>query len=203
LGRQWAEMSRIGSVERETKETRIAVRINLDGTGQAEVQTGIPFFDHMLEQVARHGLFDLAVRAEGDLQIDPHHTVEDTGITLGAAIRQALGDGRAIRRWGAAWVPFDETLAFCALDISGRPYLVCDVAFPRPSVGAFDTELVPEFFRAIAVNAGLTLHLKLEYGANTHHMVEAVFKSFGRALDEATRLDERRNDIPSTKGVLL
>ncbi|HLO03547.1 MAG TPA: imidazoleglycerol-phosphate dehydratase HisB [Symbiobacteriaceae bacterium] len=196
-------MTRAAAIERNTKETKIKVQIDLDGSGKAEIRTGIPFFDHMLEQVARHGLFDLKVEADGDLQIDPHHTVEDTGITLGQAIKQALGDARGIRRWGAAWVPFDETLAFVTMDVSGRPFLACNATFTRASVGAFDTELVPEFFRAVAVNAGLTLHMKIEYGANNHHMIEALFKGFGRALDEATRLDERRTDIPSTKGVLL
>lgn len=196
-------MSRTGLIERSTRETRIKVQIALDGSGKGEIQTGIPFFDHMLDQVARHGLFDLRVEAEGDLQIDPHHTVEDTGIALGQAIRQALGEARGIRRWGAAWVPFDETLAFVTLDVSGRPFLVCDAAFTRATVGAFDTELLPEFFRAVAVAAGITLHMKIEYGSNNHHMIEALFKGFGRALDEATRLDERRSDIPSTKGVLL
>lgn len=196
-------MSRSAGLERNTKETQIRVQIDLDGSGTAAVKTGIPFFDHMLEQVARHGLFDLTVEANGDLEIDPHHTVEDTGIALGQAIRKALGDARGIRRWGAAWTPFDETLAFVTMDVSGRPFLVCNASFTRPTVGTFDTELVPEFFRAVAVNAGLTLHMKIEYGANNHHMIEALFKGFGRALDEATRLDERRTDIPSTKGVLL
>lgn len=196
-------MSRIGAIERNTKETKIKVQIDLDGSGKATAKTGVPFFDHMLDQVARHGLFDLQVEVDGDLEIDPHHTVEDAGIALGQAIKQALGEARGIRRWGAAWVPFDETLAFVTMDVSGRPFLVCNATFTREFVGTFDTELVPEFFRAVAVNAGLTLHMKIEYGLNNHHMIEALFKGFGRALDEATRLDDRRTDIPSTKGVLL
>jgi imidazoleglycerol-phosphate dehydratase len=196
-------MARVGSVARKTGETDITVTLNLDGTGQADIQTGVPFLDHMLNQIARHGLCDLTVRATGDTGIDDHHTVEDTGIVLGQALRQALGDGRGIRRYGHAFVPFDETLAFAAVDISGRPYLVCDAAFPREKVGTFDTELVPEFFRALATNAGLTLHLKVHYGQNTHHMIEGLFKAFARALQEAAALDGRVVGVPSTKGTLI
>jgi imidazoleglycerol-phosphate dehydratase len=196
-------MARVGSVARKTGETDITVTLNLDGTGQADIQTGVPFLDHMLNQIARHGLCDLTVRATGDTGIDDHHTVEDTGIVLGQALRQALGDGRSIRRYGHAFVPFDETLAFAAVDISGRPYLVCDAAFPREKVGTFDTELVPEFFRALATNAGLTLHLKVHYGQNTHHMIEGLFKAFARALQEAAALDRRVVGVPSTKGTLI
>ncbi len=195
--------ARIGQVTRKTRETDVAVTWRLDGAGRAEIDTGVPFFDHMLDQIARHGLTDLTVRTVGDLHIDAHHTVEDTGIALGQALRLALGDGRSIRRYGSAFVPFDETLAFAAIDISGRPYLVFDAALPAQKVGNFDSELVQEFFRALAFNAGITLHLKVHYGQNTHHMIEALFKAFARALGEAVALDPRVTDIPSTKGALL
>lgn len=195
-------MARIGKANRETKETRITVEWNLDGTGFASIRTGVPFFDHMLDQIARHGLTDLTVVAEGDLEIDAHHTVEDTGIVLGRALREALGDARSIRRYGSAFLPFDETLAFAAIDVSGRPFLVFDAAFPREKVGEFDTELVEEFFRALAFNAGITLHLKIHYGQNTHHMIEALFKAFARALYDAITLDPRVVGVPSTKGTL-
>ncbi|MEW8979088.1 MAG: imidazoleglycerol-phosphate dehydratase HisB [Symbiobacterium sp.] len=194
---------RVGKVARKTRETDIVVTWRLDGTGRADVQTGVPFFDHMLDQIARHGLTDLSVRAAGDLEVDAHHTVEDTGIALGLALRQALGDGASILRYGSAFVPFDETLAFAAVDVSGRPYLHFDADFPAQKVGDFDSELVPEFFRALAMNAGITLHLKVHYGRNTHHMIEALFKAFARALGEAVALDPRVRGIPSTKGVLL
>ncbi|HEY8347736.1 MAG TPA: imidazoleglycerol-phosphate dehydratase HisB [Symbiobacteriaceae bacterium] len=196
-------MARVGSVSRKTRETEVHVTWNLDGSGQASIDTGVPFFDHMLDQIARHGLTDLEVKTVGDLEIDAHHTVEDTGIVLGQALRQALGDARGIRRYGSAFVPFDETLAFAAIDISGRPFLVFDASFPSPRVGNFDTELVPEFFRALAMNAGITLHLKVHYGQNTHHMIEALFKAFARALDEATQRDPRVSGVPSTKGKLV
>jgi imidazoleglycerol-phosphate dehydratase len=195
-------MARIGKVARETKETNIYAEWNLDGAGVAAVRTGVPFFDHMLDQIARHGLTDLTLTAEGDTQIDAHHTVEDTGIVLGQALRQALGDAKGIRRYGSAFVPMDETLAFAAIDVSGRPFLVFNASFPREKVGEFDTELVQEFFRALAFNAGITLHLKVEYGQNTHHMIEALFKAFARALDDALTLDPRVTGVPSTKGVL-
>lgn len=196
-------MARIGSLSRKTRETEVKVTWNLDGTGRAAVMTGVPFFDHMLDQIARHGLTDLDVRAVGDVEIDAHHTVEDTGIVMGQALRLALGDARGICRYGSAFVPFDETLAFCAIDVSGRPFLVFDAAFPSPKVGDFDSELVEEFFRAVAFNAGITLHLKVHYGKNTHHMIEALFKAFGRALDAATQLDPRVTGVPSTKGTLV
>lgn len=195
-------MARIGKVARETKETNIYAEWNLDGAGAGAIRTGVPFFDHMLDQIARHGLTDLTLTAEGDIQIDAHHTVEDTGIVLGQALRQALGDAKGIRRYGSAFVPMDETLAFAAIDVSGRPFLVFNAAFPREKVGEFDTELVQEFFRALAFNAGITLHLKVEYGQNTHHMIEALFKAFARALDDALTLDPRVTGVPSTKGVL-
>lgn len=196
-------MTRSASVSRQTAETEVQVTLNLDGTGQHQIATGVGFFDHMLVQVARHGGLDLTVQTRGDLHIDAHHTVEDTGIALGQALRQALGDGRGIRRYGHAYLPMDEALAFAAVDISGRPFLVCQASFPRGQVGTFDSELVPEFFRAVAVHAGLTLHLKVEYGANTHHMIEALFKAFARALDMAKERDPRVPGIPSSKGTLL
>jgi imidazoleglycerol-phosphate dehydratase len=195
-------MARIGSVTRKTKETDIAVDWNLDGTGWAQIATQVPFFDHMLEQLARHGLNDLTIRTDGDIAIDDHHTVEDTGIALGQALRQALGDAKGIRRYGSAFVPFDETLAFAAVDVSGRPFLVFDAEFPRAKVGEFDSELVEEFFRALAFNAGITLHMKVHYGKNTHHMIEGLFKAFARALYDATTLDPRVTGVPSTKGTL-
>jgi imidazoleglycerol-phosphate dehydratase len=195
-------MARIGAIVRKTKETDIAVDWNLDGTGQAEIATQVPFFDHMLEQLARHGLNDLSIKTEGDIAIDDHHTVEDTGIALGQALRQALGDAKGIRRYGSAFVPFDETLAFAAVDVSGRPFLVFDAEFPRAKVGDFDSELVEEFFRALAFNAGITLHMKVHYGKNTHHMIEGLFKAFARALYDATTLDPRVTGVPSTKGTL-
>lgn len=194
---------RVGQVARKTRETDIAVTWRLDGTGLADIDTGVPFFDHMLDQIARHGLTDLSVKAVGDLEIDAHHTVEDTGIALGQALRQALGDGRGIRRYGSAFIPFDETLAFAAIDVSGRPFLQFDAQFPAQKVGEFDTELVLEFFRALAFNAGITLHLKVEYGENTHHMIEGLFKAFARALGDAVAIDPRVSGIPSTKGALL
>lgn len=195
-------MSRIATVARKTSETDIELTWNLDGTGTYQLNTLVPFFDHMLAQIARHGFTDLTVRCQGDIEIDAHHTVEDVGIALGQALRQALGDGRGIRRYGHAYVPFDETLAFCAMDISGRPHLVFDAQFPREKVGEFDTELVVEFFRALAVNAGMTLHLKVS-GTNTHHMIEGLFKAFARALDAAKQVDPRlAGAVPSTKGSL-
>lgn len=196
-------MARFGTVTRTTKETDIAIEWNLDGSGKAEISTQVPFFDHMLDQIARHGLNDLKVKTVGDVEIDAHHTVEDTGIALGQALRQALADAKGIRRYGSAFVPFDETLAFAAVDVSGRPFLVFEADFPRAKVGEFDTELVVEFFRALAYNAGITLHLKVHYGQNTHHMIEGLFKAFARALYDATTVDPRVTGVPSTKGSLL
>ncbi len=194
---------RIGSVTRKTKETDIAVEWNLDGTGRAQISTQVPFFDHMLDQIARHGICDLSVKTVGDIEIDAHHTVEDTGIALGQALRKALGDAKGIRRYGSAFIPFDETLAFAAIDVSGRPFLVFEAEFPKAKVGEFDSELVEEFFRALAFNAGITLHLKVHYGKNTHHMIEGLFKAFARALYDATTLDPRVQGVPSTKGTLV
>lgn len=196
-------MSRSSAITRRTAETDIEVKLNLDGSGSYEVDTLVPFFDHMLAQIARHGFTDLTVRCKGDVEIDAHHTVEDVGIVLGQALRQAVGDAKGIKRYGHAYIPFDETLAFCAVDISGRPHLVFEADFTRQKVGEFDTELVVEFFRALSVNAGLTLHLRVLYGANTHHMIEGLFKAFARALDDAKQVDPRLGGaVPSTKGSL-
>jgi len=192
---------RTASIERKTSETKISVRVDLDGVGEADITTGIGFFDHMLEQLARHSLIDLAVRAEGDLHIDGHHTVEDTGLALGQAVSEALGERRGITRFAHAFIPMDETLTRVALDISGRPYLVWKVAFTRPALGGLDTELVPEFFKAFAATCGLTLHVQTLYGSNNHHIVESCFKGLARALRVACEIDSRRGEgVPSTKG---
>jgi len=193
---------RVAELARNTAETRITVSIRLDGTGEAQVATGIGFFDHMLTHIAKHGLFDLTVEAAGDLHIDAHHTVEDVGITLGKAFREALADMRGVRRFGHAVVPMDEALAEAAIDISGRPFLVFQADFAGKRVGAFDAELAEEFFRAFAMNARITLHLELRRGANVHHGIEALFKAFARALDDASRRDGRSDAVPSTKGML-
>lgn len=195
--------SRRAEIRRQTSETAITLSLHLDGDGKSDLQTGVGFFDHMLTHIARHGLLSLAIAATGDLHIDAHHTVEDVGIVLGQALREAVGDKRGLTRYGHAIVPMDESLVLCALDFSGRGGLFFEVAFPTPKIGTFDTELVREFFNAVAQNAGMTLHFQLMAGKNAHHIAEAAFKAFGRALDMATRLDERtRNTIPSTKGVL-
>ena len=198
-------MSRMrrATITRKTNETEITVAVGLDGAGTARVSTGIGFFDHMLEQVARHSGIDLEIAAKGDLHIDMHHTVEDTGIALGQAIRQALGDRKGIGRYGDVHLPMDETLTRVALDVSGRPFLVFKSEFPAPKIGDFDTELVREFFQAFAMNAGITLHVETLYGANSHHIAESCFKGLARALRLAIAIDERRKDeIPSTKGSL-
>ena len=195
-------MGRTGFVKRETAETSIEVSINLDGTGKSQVDTGIGFFDHMLALFSRHGLFDVNISAKGDLQVDAHHTVEDTGIVLGKAIAEALSDKKSITRYGDALVPMDEALALAVVDISGRPFLVYDVNISSPKTGDFDSELAKEFFRALAFNACITLHLKLLYGTNTHHIIEAVFKAFARALAKAVRKDERIDGVMSTKGII-
>jgi len=194
-------MARRAQVERKTKETAISLSIDLDGTGGTEISTGIPFFDHMLSLMAMHGLFDLTLQAKGDLEVDFHHTVEDVGIVLGTGIKQALGDGTGIRRFGEALVPMDEALGRVVLDISGRPYLGYRVK-ARGRIKDFSSELVESFFKAVADHAGVTLHIDLLCGKNLHHIVEAIFKGFGRALDAATCLDERRSGVPSTKGRL-
>ena len=196
-------MARIGTVQRATKETTIDLRINLDGTGQSDVQTGVGFFDHMLDHLARHGSFDVMVRCTGDLHIDEHHTVEDVSICLGQAIAQALGDRAGIVRTAHAYVPMDEALCFAAIDISGRPYAVINAQFVTDRVGGLATDLVWHMFESIAIWARITLHMRVEYGRNDHHKIEALWKAFARALDGATRIDERLGGtIPSTKGVL-
>ena len=194
---------RRASVERKTRETRIAAALNLDGRGASEIATGIGFLDHMLDQLARHSLIDLKLKAEGDLHIDFHHTTEDSGYVVGEAVAQALGDRRGIMRWGEAMVPMDETLTRVALDMSNRPYLIWKVKFTRPKLGEMDTELFKEWFQAFAQSAGVTLHVENLYGENNHHIVESCFKGLARALRQAVALDPRRLDaVPSTKGVL-
>lgn len=195
-------MSRAAHCKRKTKETDITLSLELDGNGTSDVETGIGFFDHMLEGFARHGFFDLAVKAEGDLVVDGHHTIEDVGIVLGSAIGKAVGDKKGIRRYGSCILPMDETLVLCAVDLSGRPYLSFDGAFTVERVGYMDTELVKEFFYAISYTAGMNLHMKVLTPGNNHHMIEAMFKAFARALDEATSFDPRSTDILSTKGSL-
>ncbi len=194
---------RAAFVSRKTKETEIEASVELDGVGLAMISTGIGFFDHMLEQLARHSLIDIGISAKGDLHIDKHHTVEDVGITLGQAIRQALGERAGIARYADALLPMDETLTRVAIDVSGRPFLVFKTEFPRPKIGEFDVELVREFFQAFAMNAGVTLHVETLYGANAHHISESCFKGLARALRLAIALDPRQNGaIPSTKGSL-
>ena len=196
-------MTRTATRSRATKETTIDIAIDLDGSGTTDVSTGIPFYDHMLDQLGRHGRVGLEVRASGDLEIDAHHTVEDVGLALGDALRQAVGDKRGIRRYGDALVPMEEALAQVALDISGRPLLVYDADIPAEAIGQFDTILTEEFLHALARSAGLTLHVRLLAGKNPHHCVEAIFKAVARALGEAVSIDPRAGDeIPSTKGVL-
>lgn len=193
---------RCAQVSRQTGETEIQMKLNLDGSGKAEINTGIGFFDHMLNSFARHGLFDLEISVKGDLEVDSHHTIEDTGIVLGQAIREALGDKKGIRRFGECTLPMDEALMLCALDLSGRPYLQFYVPTTVPKVGEMDTEMVHEFFYAVSYAAGMNLHLKLLDGSNNHHMIEAAFKSFARALDGAVSYDDRIQDVLSTKGSL-
>ena len=193
---------RQGKLDRKTKETDIQVSWALDGSGKADIDTGIGFLDHMLNHLARHGLFDLSVHAKGDLEIDAHHTVEDIGICLGKAFHQAVGDAKGIVRYGHAVAPMDEALAEAAVDVSGRPFLAFNAAFPQGRVGEFDAELVEEFFRAFAVNSHTTLHIALRQGNNVHHAIEGIFKAFARALAEAVRMDPRVEDVPSTKGML-
>ena len=195
-------MARKAELNRETKETKIALSVDIDGSGTINAETGIGFFDHMLTHIAKHGLFDLVVKAKGDLEIDAHHTVEDVGICLGKAFAQALGDMKGIARFGHAVIPMDEALAMVAIDFSGRPFLVFQADLPRGKVGDFDSELTEEFFRAFAVNSRTTLHIVLRYGTNLHHCIEGIFKAFARALDAATRLDPRVSGVPSTKGML-
>ena len=195
-------LQRQAKISRESKETKIDVSINLDGSGKFEGDTGIGFFDHMLCLFAKHGLMDLNVEAVGDLVVDSHHTIEDVGIALGSAIKEALKGKEGIKRYGTSFVPMDETLATVSLDLSGRSYLVFDASFTVDRIGSFDTEMVEEFFRAIATNGGITLHARVIYGKNNHHMVEALFKALGKALSEALTYDKRIKGVLSTKGSL-
>ena len=195
-------MSRTAVIERITKETQIKLSLDIDGTGEAKVCTSVPFLDHMLNLFARHGLFDLEVEAMGDIDIDFHHTVEDIGIVLGEALKQALSDKKGIRRYGQASVPMDETLASVAVDLSGRPYLVYNVTLPKVKIGEFDVELAREFFQALTNNLAANIHINVMYGDNVHHILEACFKALGRALDQATRKDSRIAGVMSTKGKL-
>ncbi len=194
---------RTATIERKTTETKLSCTINLDGTGVFDIKTGVGFFDHMMEQLSRHSLIDIALKADGDLHIDDHHTVEDSGIALGQALAKALGDRKGIRRYGSCDLAMDETLSRCAIDMSGRAFLVFKADFKRDKIGTFDTELVREWFQAFAMNAGVTLHLENAYGENAHHIAEASFKALARALRDAIEIDPRQNDrIPSTKGSL-
>ena len=195
-------MSRRAEIERNTKETKIKIALELDGTGKAELHSGIGFFDHMLDGFARHGLFDLTVDVDGDLDVDCHHTVEDTGIVLGNAIREAVGDKKGIRRYGSCILPMDEALVLCAVDLSGRPYYVSDARFSAPMIGDLDTETISEFFYAVSYSAAINLHFKVFSGSNSHHICEAMFKAFAKALDAAVAVDPRITDVLSTKGSL-
>lgn len=194
---------RKAEIERKTKETDISVAVNIDGTGKAEIETGIGFLDHMLEQVARHSLMDVTLKAKGDLHVDQHHTTEDSGIALGQAVTKALGDKKGITRFASVYLPMDEALTRVSLDVSGRPYLVWNVKFSRPKIGDMDTELFREWFGAFAQNAGLTLHVESLYGENNHHIIESCYKGLARALGTALAIDQRQKDlVPSTKGTL-
>lgn len=195
-------MARTAVIERNTNETKIKMEFNLDGSGKADIHTGIGFFDHMLHGFTRHGLFDLSVYVDGDLEVDTHHTIEDTGIVLGKAIKEAVGDKKGIVRYGSKILPMDEALLLCALDLCGRPYLVYDLNLEREKVGDLETEMVREFFYAVSYGAEMNLHIKQLSGINNHHIIEGAFKAFAKALDEATRFDERITDVLSTKGTL-
>ena len=195
-------MIREASVERNSKETEIKLKLVLDGTGYSDIETGVGFFDHMLDGFARHGLFDLSVRVHGDLKVDDHHTIEDTGIVLGQAIRQTVGDKKGICRYGSQILPMDEALVICALDLCGRPYLVYDLNLDREKVGDLETEMVREFFYAVSYGGEMNLHLRQMSGSNNHHIIEGAFKAFAKALDEATGYDPRLTDVLSTKGSL-
>ena len=195
---------RTGSISRKTNETAVSVSVNLNGTGAAKISTGVGFFDHMLDQLSRHSLIDMDIEVKGDLHIDDHHTVEDTGIAIGQAISKALGDRRGITRYASIDLAMDETMTKAAIDVSGRPFLVWNVAFSAPKIGTFDTELVREFFQALAQNAGITLHILNHYGANNHHIAETCFKAVARALRTALEIDPRQaSRVPSTKGTLV
>lgn len=195
-------MARTASITRTTKETDISISLNLDGSGKAEIYTGIGFFDHMLNGFARHGLFDLNCQVKGDLEVDCHHTIEDTGIVLGQVIKEAVGDKKGMVRFGTCILPMDESLILCSLDLSGRPYYVSDAVFPTERVGEMDTQMVREFFYAVSYSAGMNLHFKVLEGGNSHHMIEGMFKAFAKALDMATTTDPRIVDVLSTKGSL-
>lgn len=193
---------RISTIERNTSETKIQMSLNLDGTGKADLNTGVGFFDHMLNGFARHGLFDLSVKVDGDLIVDDHHTIEDTGIVLGTAIKEAIGDKKGIKRYGSFILPMDECLVLCAVDLCGRPYFSWDAEFPTEKIGAMASEMVKEFFYAVSYSAAMNLHIKVLTPGNSHHMAEAMFKSFAKALDQAVSYDERIVDVLSTKGSL-
>ena len=195
-------MERIATIERNTSETKIKCTLNLDGSGKADIHTGIGFFDHMMNSFTRHGFFDLSLQVEGDLEVDTHHTVEDTGIVLGQAIARAVGDKQGITRYGSQILPMDEGLVMCALDLCGRPYLVCDLTLDREKVGDLETEMVREFFYAVSYGAAMNLHIRQMSGANNHHIIEAAFKAFARALDAACAMDPRVSGVLSTKGAL-
>ena len=195
-------MARTSHVKRSTSETQIEVSLNLDGSGIQDIKTPIPFLDHMLSQLAKHGYFDLTVKAQGDTQIDFHHTVEDVGIAVGQAFKEALGEKKGIRRFAEASTPLNEALAQCVIDISGRAFFVFNVELPKSKIGEFDVELVSEFFQAFSANSDTTLHLNSPYWDNLHHIIEALFKAFAKALDSACSIDSRTSDIPSTKGIL-
>lgn len=195
-------MERKAALTRTTKETDISLSLNLDGAGEGKIETGIGFFDHMLEGFAKHGFFDLSLRVQGDLEVDGHHSVEDAGIVLGSAIKQALGAKKGIRRYGSCILPMDDALCLCAVDLCGRPYFAYECVFPTERIGGLDTELVREFFYAVSYTAGMNLHIKMLSGINSHHMAEAMFKAFARALDEAVSFDTRIKDVLSTKGSL-
>lgn len=196
------DLKRTADIKRKTNETDIDMHFVIDGRGTANIQTGIGFFDHMLNSFTRHGLFDMDLKVQGDLYVDSHHTIEDTGIVLGQAIKEAVGDKKSIRRYGSILLPMDETLVLCAIDLSGRPYLVFDAELTTPQVGYFDTEMVKEFFYAVSYSAGMNLHIKLIHGSNNHHIIEGMFKAFAKALDEATLTDSRIPDQMTTKGSL-
>jgi imidazoleglycerol-phosphate dehydratase len=195
-------MERRAKASRKTSEVEVSVDINLDGKGKYDIETGVPFFNHMLSQFAKHGYFDLTLKAKGDTEVDFHHTVEDVGLTLGEAFLEALGDKRGISRFGEAFVPFDETLVFVSIDLGGRPYFVYRVPIPKGKIGDFDVELGEEFFKSLSTALKCNLHIELKYGGNLHHIIEAIFKAVGRALDKASRIDPRSEEIPSTKGKL-
>ena len=195
-------MARDASVERNTKETEIKLKFTADGSGYTDIETGIGFFDHMLDGFARHGLFDLCIRVHGDLNVDDHHTVEDTGIVLGTAIREAAGDKKGIRRYGSCILPMDEVLVLCAVDLSGRPYFSWDAEFSAEKIGDLSSEMIKEFFYAVSYTAGMNLHIKVLTNGNSHHLAEAIFKSFAKALDQALSFDQRITDVLSTKGSL-